>query len=190
MPRPPTHGAPDELVPRSGWRVWDVVELDGALRLCSLAFWTIWLPRHEATALCRRALVDSGVGGLPPHDAPQASCTCGVYATRTALQALTYSRSVRRRRDTVHRIAGRVSLWGTVIECENGWRATHAYPAALFVPTARPRRFGFGHGLVRPSLPVEEIATRLGGYGVPVEIVDCSGTRGLAQALEPRKPPA
>lgn len=182
--------APDELEPRTGWRVWDVVELDGALRLCSLAFWTIWLPRQEAVALCRRSLVDAGLAGLPPHDAPRERCTCGIYATRTAAHVLAYSRGVRRRRDTVHRVVGQVSLWGTVIECEGGWRASTAYPSALYVPAARPRSFRLARGLVRPALPVEEIARALSAYGVPVEVVDCAGERELARLLEPRALPA
>jgi hypothetical protein len=179
---------PDELRPLVGWRVWDLVELDESLRLCSLAFWTIWLPRREAVALCRRSLVDSGLAGFPPHAAPQERCTCGVYATRAASQALAYSRSVRRRSDTVHRIVGQTALWGTVIECEGGWRASHAYPSALYVPTARPRSFRLARGLLRPSLPVEAIAIGLTEYGVPVEIVDCASERELARILEPVRP--
>jgi hypothetical protein len=31
------------------------------------------------------------------------------------------------------RVAGRVRLWGTVVECERGWRASHAYPSRLLV---------------------------------------------------------
>lgn len=181
--------APDEVEPRVGWRVWDVVELDGSLRLCSLAFWSIWLPRREATATCRRSLVDAALTGLPAHAAPQARCTCGIYATRTAEQVLEFSRGVRRRLDTVHRVAGTVSLWGAVVECEGGWRASHAYPAAIYVPTFRQRSFRLTRRLTRPSLPVEEIALGLAGYGVPVEIVDCTSERELARLLEPRSFP-
>ena len=177
--------APDQLEPQVGWRVWDVVELDGALRLCSLAFWSIWLPLQEATATCRRSPGAAGLAGIPPHAAPQERCTCGIYATQTAAQVLAYSGGVRRRSDTVHRVIGRVSLWGTVVECEGGWRASHAYPAALHVPTARPRPFRLARGLARPSLPVEEIAFALAGYRVPVEVVDCASDRVLARLLEP-----
>ena len=178
---------PDQAFPTVGWRVWDVVELDGALRLCSLAFFAIWVPRLEARAACRRSLVGPTPG--PPHDAPQERCTCGIYATRRAAQVLEYARDVRRRTDTVHRVIGRVALWGTVVECEGGWRASHAYPSELVVPTARPRSLRPAGGLVRPSLPVEEIARRLADYGVPVELLDAASGRELARLLEPPSAP-
>jgi hypothetical protein len=181
--------APDAIEPTVGWRVWDVIELEGGLRLCSLAFWSVWLPRREATATCRRSLVDAALTGLPPHEAPQPRCTCGIYATQTAAQVLAYSRSVRRRLDTVHRVVGTVSLWGTVVECEGGWRASHAYPATVYVPTARPRPPArFGRRFRRAELPVEEIARRLADYGVPVEIVDAATDHQLARLLEPAGP--
>jgi hypothetical protein len=180
---------PDEVEPRVGWRVWDVVALDGTLRLCSLAFWSIWLPRQEAAATCRTSLLDAALTGLPPHEAPQERCSCGIYATQTAGQVLEFSRSVRRRRDTVHRVAGRASLWGTVVECDGGWRAAYAYPSAIYVPAARPRSFRLARRLERPAMAVEEIAFGLLDYGVPVEIVDCAGERELAALLEPPTAP-
>ena len=177
--------APDAIEPRIGWRAWDVIELDGALRLCSLAFWSVWLPRHEVTATCRRSLVDAALTGLPPHTAPQPRCTCGIYATQTASQVLAFSRGVRRRLDTVHRVLGTVSLWGTVIECDGGWRGAIAYPAALYVPTVRTRPLLRFSRFRRPELPVEEVAMRLADYGVPVEVIDAATDRELARLLEP-----
>jgi hypothetical protein len=176
---------PDAIEPAVGWRAWDVVELDGAYRLCSLAFWTIWLPAAPAVAACRRMLVDRSWSRLPDHAAPHEQCTCGIYATLTASQVLDYARRFRPRSDTVHRIAGRVSLWGAVVECEGGWRAAQAYPSALFVPSARGRR-GLAGRLPRPSAPVDAIALGLADYSVPVEIVDASTWRELAGQLEPR----
>ncbi len=32
------------------------------------------------------------------------------------------------------RVMGKVSLWGTVIETEHGYRASHAYPLRLYIP--------------------------------------------------------
>jgi hypothetical protein len=176
---------PDSIDPVVGWRVWDVVELGGSLRLCSLAFWSIWLPGRAVEATCRRSLVETGLAGLPPHAAPAPRCTCGVYGTLNATQTLAYSHGVRRRGDTTHRVVGRVSLWGAVVECEGGWRASHAYPAVLYVPAVRRRRLS-GRALARPTLPVEEIALELSDYGVPVELVDASSARELLALLEPR----
>jgi DNA-directed RNA polymerase subunit RPC12/RpoP len=82
-------GVPDYVAPAVGWRGWLVVELEGALRLCSPRFWTVWLPRTELVALCRlgecpywplRQL-------LPGHAAPDEGCRCGIYAAATATQA-------------------------------------------------------------------------------------------------------
>jgi hypothetical protein len=174
---------PDSIDPVAAWRVWDVVQLDGALRLCSLAFWSIWLPGCEATATCRRGWVENP-GALAPHAAPAERCTCGIYGTRAVSHTLAYSRSVGRRADTVHRVVGRVSLWGRVVEAEAGWRAARAYPAALYVPAAQRKRWS---RVVRPALPVEQIARELRDYGVPVELVDTSTDRELALTLEPRR---
>jgi hypothetical protein len=174
--------APDAIEPVRGWRVWDVVELDGAVRLCSLAFWSIWVPGREAEATCRRALVDTAI---PPHGAPGPGCSCGIYGTRAVHAALDYSRQMGRRGDTIHRVAGQVALWGTVVEGSEGWRASHGYPAAIYVPAVRLRR-RMGARKLAAALPVEAVAIGLADYGVPVEILDASTERELAALLEPR----
>jgi hypothetical protein len=183
--------APDAIDPAVGWRVWDVVELDGSYRLCSLAFWTIWLPRRAAPAACRRVLVDRSWSRLPSHEAPHERCTCGIYATQTAHQVLEYSKQFGPRSDTAHRVVGTVSLWGTVIECAGGWRASLAYPSTIFVPTARGPRLPLRGRLPVPRHPVEEIALGLAQYDVPVEIVDCATRTELVRLLEaPAEPGA
>src|SRR3989304_558184 len=53
-PHPAPDRAPDAITPIQGWRVWDVVALEHPLRLCSLAFWSIWPPREQMQATCRR----------------------------------------------------------------------------------------------------------------------------------------
>lgn len=176
--------APDSIQPELGWRSWDVVELDGSLRLCSLAFWTIWLPGSDVRATCRRSLIDPGRAPVG-HAAPDPHCSCGVYAARTARQVVAYARSVGPRSDTVHRVLGTTSLWGTVVECEGGWRAERAYPATLFVPTFRTRR-RIGRRW-SPRQPVETVALGLADYGIPVEVVDCLTDRELADLVEPRR---
>lgn len=179
--------APDSLEPVVGWRVWDVVELDGELRLCSLNFWTIWLPGQDTTAVCRRALADLNRAGLPPHGAPAAGCTCGVYATRTAGQVLSHARRFGLRADVVHRVVGRVRLWGEVVEADRGWRGEHAYPETLFVPAARGsvRRPG---RLPASRRAVEHVVAGLADYAVPLEVVACDTYPRLAALLEPDSP--
>jgi hypothetical protein len=175
---------PDAIEPAVGWRAWDVVSLDGALRLCSLSFWTIWMPDRAALAVCRRVLVDRSWSRLPEHAAPDLRCTCGIYATRTAAQVLAYARAFRPRGDTVHRVLGRVSLWGTVVEAEAGWRGSQAYPSALFVPTARKSRPFVPGRLPAPREAVETVALELAAYGVPVEIVDARTYAELGERLD------
>jgi hypothetical protein len=186
-------GAPDFVATTVGWRGWLVVEAEGALRLCSPRFWTVWLPRTELVALCRlgerpywplRQLVAG-------HAAPDEGCRCGIYAAATATQAAA-SVTVRARPGghIVHHVIGRVSLWGTVVECERGWRAECAYPASLAVPVHLPRA-PERHFLRRRrrwsrSRPAAEIAPALREYGVPVELVACETLGELAAALEAR----
>jgi hypothetical protein len=52
-----------------------------------------------------------------------------------------------------------VALWGKVIECEYGFRASHAYPLDLFVIPEYVRS-----GRLQP----EDVTVSLGRYGVSV----------------------
>jgi hypothetical protein len=181
-------GAPDYAVPMVGWRVWHVVEREGALRLRSPLFPTTWLPNRELAAVCRPraeaafALLRAGRFG---HLPPDVRCGCGIYGGLTPPQATGYlSRFFKPRGDVVvHRVLGTVSLWGTVIVCERGWRAAYAYPAHIYVPVpTRPRRLHPDR--VRPSLlPAGEVALALADYGVPVDVVGCSTVGELTEAL-------
>lgn len=67
---------------------------------------------------------------------------------------------------------GHVSLWGTVVESERGWRASHAYPKQLYVPLAKRNRGA-----------ANEIEKHLRDYGVPVELLDTTITPGLLKSL-------
>lgn len=187
-------GAPDYVAPTVGWRGWLVVEVEGTLRLCSPRHWTVWLPRAELVALCRLGerpwwpLRPS----VPGHAAPDEGCRCGIYAAPTAVRAAaSVTDPPRPRERIVHHVIGRVSLWGTVVECERGWRAERAYPASLAVPAPRRSRRR-GH-ILRPrrhqprSRSSAEIADALCEYGVPIELVACETLGELAAALEARE---
>ena len=54
---------------------------------------------------------------------------------------------------------GRVSLWGLVVECERGWRASHAYPERILLPV-RP-----GAGAAEE---LDALTAALSVYGMPV----------------------
>ncbi|HEY1368305.1 MAG TPA: hypothetical protein VGF23_14370 [Gaiellaceae bacterium] len=175
--------APDYAEPISGWRAWLVAEREGDVRLRSLFFPAFWPARHELVAecLCRRLLPLPKRFRASRHTAPARRCECGVYATdlRNAVEYFKHARSFQE--DLVVRVLGRVSLWGSVVECERGWRAARAYPSALFLPS---RSLGG-----RPLERLERIAFGLADYGVPVHIVDAGKPDELMARLAASGPP-
>ena len=153
---------PDLIAPILGWRAWQVVEEDGELLLSSVVFPLLWLPGEEARAECHPG----------PHTAPQRHCVCGLYAGATALHAEPYLDGYNHLIGATPVVLGRVAVWGTVIECADGWRASHAYPHELFVPV---------RGVSREP---DELRLALARYRVPVELLDCEPRRGVvARAL-------
>ena len=177
--------APDYIEPTVGWRVWLVVAND-ARQLClrSITFVTVWTPRVELRARCirpRRLL--ARIRRESPHEVPALGCDCGIHAAKDAAAAVGYLSAYEDllKGVALHRVIGTVSLWGKVVEGERGWRASHAYPARLFVPPSRDSS----------PLPAEAVARSLVGYGVPAEpiserahpeLVDTLASAGLAGA--------
>jgi len=151
--------------------VWDVVESDGALRLGSVAYREVWVPRQELVARCRRPLAALPWGRMPLHEPPNAACRCGIHAVQSSETAAAHlRREAPRREAAIARVMGTVALWGRVVVADAGWRGGVAYPTALLVPTGRWRR------LVSAALwPYRrspgDIARELEAYGVPVELV-------------------
>jgi hypothetical protein len=78
----------------------------------------------------------------------------------------------------LHRIIGRVSLWGSVVECQDGWRASRAYPERLYVPSLLE-----GHELAHGA---KKIALELAAYGVPIEPLECWTHEDVATVLKSR----
>jgi hypothetical protein len=168
--------APDFAEPVRAWRVWYVLLQEQRLRLRSLFFPLLWEPgrRVEAECLHRRLLRRSR---RRPHAAPHERCKCGIYAATALSTAANYRRFLQPAPpEAIQYALGRVSLWGLVIECERGWRASYAYPAALYVPTRSVVR--------RPRLTPREVAEGLAGYGVPVSVADASDRSHLVEAIE------
>jgi hypothetical protein len=122
--------APDYAEVLIGWRVWCVAETSRGLRLCSVIHDAWWSPAAPLVARCD---VDAA------HGPPVVECTCGIYAARAPDDVTTYLRG-RDEPGTVARVLGRVLLWGTVVEHERGWRASHAAPLDFFVRDAELRR--------------------------------------------------
>jgi hypothetical protein len=157
--------APDYVAPIIGWRVWLIIPDADSLRLGSIVFQAPWPPGEPLVADCLRhrgaRLLFRGRRGLR-HAAPKALCECGIYAAADPARLDSYLDNPYPRRRTVHRVVGRVALWGRVVECENGWRASHAYPEHLYVPVPAAEA---------DPTAANAIAEQLSEYQVPVELV-------------------
>ena len=180
---------PDKIAPEIGWRVWLVVaHTPDRLALHSAVQAKVeWPMRQALRAECRRLVAHESAGvvavGGPAHAAPDELCGhggghgCGIYATKSAEDCADYlkgfySPTQVRGAAVVHRILGKVALWGRVIEAERGWRAEYGYPAEIWIPPTLHVASGREIGTTRaPTLPLGRIADLLGGYGVPVRLL-------------------
>jgi hypothetical protein len=77
----------------------------------------------------------------------------------------------------VYRVIGLVSLWGSVVEGDRGWRASRGYPRRLYVPA---RCLGGAS-----TVTAGEVALALTEYGVPVELLDGMTKGRVCTALGP-----
>jgi hypothetical protein len=159
--------APDYIEPVEGWRIWLV---DSRIRLRSVFFEAPWVPGKPLDAAClrwRRSLRPPWRIVPSAHPAPEDRCVCGIYAAASRADAQRYAVHPLPAA-TLCRVIGRVALWGEVVECETGWRASSAYPVRLYVPSTMPATLR-----ADPFAPdAAEIAAGLAKYGVPVEVVD------------------
>jgi len=159
--------APDLAEPLLGWRLWRLGERpDGGVALVSVVRDVEWPTRHELEAECLGPRWTWWPRRRREHRAPEQRCRCGIYAAADVNQALTYlevCRGMARRRPPV--ALGVVKLWGRVLECERGWRATSAYPARLYVLGPEPGE----------RYDPWRLARELAGYGVPVNVLDACG---------------
>jgi hypothetical protein len=170
--------APDLAEPLYGWRLWRVLEqADGSAVLTSIVRNVEWPKRRELTAECfalnwswwpiRRTQRQQ-------HRAPDSNCPCGIYAAADVEHALRYLEVCNGLTLTRPVVAlGVVGLWGRVLECERGLRAPSAYPRRLY--------------LLGPQTPdAGRLAEALGGYGVPVHVLDASAG-SVAECLAARR---
>jgi len=162
--------APDYIEPQLAWRVWSVDDRKDLVCLGSLFHESFWPVNEPLVAQCRSWRVPWRRRAAQRHPAPWWRCQCGIHGS--PLRHL--DRHYLRARLPRERIAvlGRVSLWGQVVECEWGWRASHAYPERLVVPQPPGDAVRAAH-----------IAKSLEGYGVPVEIVEATTWKALIAEL-------
>jgi hypothetical protein len=114
---------PDACEPVHAWRTWRVVQTRRGLRLSSVVHDDVWEPRVEFRATCAHR---------HGHEAPDATCDCGIYGVRSEASAARYLLG-RNDPGDVQRVLGVVSLWGAVFEGVDGWRARFAYPYELWL---------------------------------------------------------
>jgi hypothetical protein len=152
--------APDYAEPFEAWRVWRVVGHGTQLTLASIVKRTLWPPCEPLAAECLRPtrLLD-WLRRRQPHPAPAPSCECGIYAGTLDVVRRYLTDTLP---DARARVIGRVALWGTVVECEWGYRASYAYPLALWVPVPGRGRTWSG---------AESVAAGLERYRVPVRLL-------------------
>ena len=159
-----------------------VEEAEGP-RLSSVVYPTVWPPRCELVAVCqRRRQFHRWLTAEVPHAAPGEGCQCGIYAasdpTRLRPYLTGHAADARSSGRLLGRVAGRVLLWGKVVECEHGWRASHAYPERIYLHS------GADWPLLGPDqLSADQLGGALVGYGVPVERVACGTPGELVEAL-------
>jgi hypothetical protein len=173
--------APDFIDPTVGWRTWLVMHERGGLRLRSIMYDALWLPRNELVARCLQRGVFFPSRRRCEHVPPARGCRCGIYAASEPALAASYLEG-RSWADAlgVYRVIGTVSLWGRVVECTRGWRAARAYPKRIYVPAICGR---YSRGPVR----AEQVALALTAYAVPVELLETdSGTDEVVAALGAR----
>lgn len=171
---------PDYAEALDAWRVWRVVATGAGLRLGSVVKPTLWPPREPLVGECLRG---SSIWSClrrkrsKMHPVPDEPCECGIYAgTLSVVRPYLNDPPVSM---AVARVLGQVSLWGTVVECERGLRASRAYPARIYVPA---------DASTWPRLGWSELVEGLhDAYGVPVEPlpVRCSDA---VRVLERRQP--
>jgi hypothetical protein len=167
---------PDYVTPFVGWRLWDVVAEGESLRLMSVVYDVAWPVREPLAAEClhRRGRREGRWLAGSGHAPPARRCECGIYAVNDPFWLETYLDHNYARRVSVHRVVGRVSLWGTVIECDRGWRVSHAYPAHPYVPLV-PGDFD--------ATRSEYIADEIADYSVPVEVIPAVASEELLVSL-------
>jgi hypothetical protein len=153
-------GAPDIAGTVVAWRVWRVLACDRRYLLGSLIQPTLWPACQVLRATCLRPLpARSWLRRRQPHIAPEAKCECGIYGA--GLDQIAHHLNNGAIPGGAGRVVGQVSLWGTVIECERGFRASCAYPLRIYVPSDAGGKRGRADGFI-PGLAA---------YGVPVELL-------------------
>jgi len=155
--------APDFAEPFEAWRVWRVVDGPDGFQLGSVIKPTLWPAGLPLVAECLRGPElfarlrrKRRTCGVPPGE----ECDCGIYAAWLPQIGQYLNDVATTAARAVARVLGQVSLWGTVVECERGFRASRAYPRRIYVPM---------DAVLRGGPHWDELVAGLQAYEVPVE---------------------
>lgn len=132
-------------MPVVAYRMW-YVPLQPILVLTSVSCMTPWVPCQKLVAECRNHMScvcsdEFWTTTRREHEEDFThSCNAGIYSWKTFDKAFEMYIDAIERMDgliaeepVLNRYAfGKVYLWGKVIECEKGFRAQYAYPAAIY----------------------------------------------------------
>jgi hypothetical protein len=127
--------------PITGWRIWNLTDDEDGPRLLPAGSGVdSWEPRRAVEARCGApGVLTASIGR---HAAPDIRCRCGIYASQS-LDAFERPRPAWPPAPVV----GTVSLWGTVVEHERGWRGRFAYPSRVRLVCAMCAWFEPGAGV-------------------------------------------
>jgi hypothetical protein len=174
------NGAPDYMTPVEGWRAWSVVRDSDGTRLRSVYTETSWEAGRPFIASCRRTrrrVLRPWRTFSPDHAAPRMTCSCGVYAA-CEVEPITrlLTTPLGGAEHEIGRVIGTVALWGDVVECTRGWRASHAYPRRLYL---------WEHALTSAAQAdgIDVILAELACYRIPVQHVDATARSEVVHAL-------
>ena len=105
------------------------------------------------------------------------TCSCGVYASGEVEPiARLLTTPLGGDDHEIGRVIGTVALWGDVVECTRGWRASHAYPRRLYLWQYALTSAARAEGI---DAIVEEFAC----YRIPVQHVDATARSEVVHAL-------
>jgi hypothetical protein len=145
---------PDLVQVITAYRAWRAESVNGQVRLVALGVDVVWQPRRKAKAECirwassrMRRLLFKEEEECREHEAPDFHCCCGIWGFKSIENLL--SALGRGGRSYTPSVIGKVSLWGRVIETENGFRAQYAYPEELWAWGAGscPKELGQVYGV-------------------------------------------
>ena len=163
--------SPDAIEPVVAWRAWFVHREEGTpYRLDSVIHRCPWPVRQELSASC---LTTRG-NVAKRHFAPLGRCQCGIYGAASLDRLANYLGQGLGPLPRIQ-VVGLVSLWGTVLVHDHGWRGSHGYPARLWFPRRTARE--------EPIPAWEQIAADLADYGVPIEVLDYGDSQHVLGVL-------